>query len=385
MITVVTEPSGKPSVQDALWHIVSSDESGTAGMQYVFDVYVNGDQKVRVKRLPDPETANGNFDAGPVVRQYITYDWFRPENKIYLRSPYPSGEIAIDYTVEYGEDVSGVITTGMASGEVTAYNFRPPLFKRRVNDFTAKDNKFITNRPLYANCSLDSGEMLLLGVHSPTGVSAVINKYNYSNQLIAGNNTTTALQFDEYCQLNISPAGINGELGSGFIDATVKYYDVVIDELSISFRVNVICDREFTPVPLHFMNEYGMFDTARFALVSRLTMDVERKAFKQREYSFGASSVDYFDTYGVYRESKINYAQRSDWSYKLNMDAPTDAEYEWLAELVNSPLIYAEIDGYFYPVTIKNTNYEYSKNVFNGLKVLEIDIELNQTRYSHAR
>ena len=36
-------------------------------------------------------------------------------------------------------------------------------------------------------------------------------------------------------------------------------------------------------------------------------------------------------------------------------------------------------------VTIKNTNYEYSKYLFNRLKALEVDIELNQTRYAHTR
>jgi hypothetical protein len=67
------------------------------------------------------------------------------------------------------------------------------------------------------------------------------------------------------------------------------------------------------------------------------------------------------------------------------MNFPSDAEYQWLAELIVSPQIYAEIDGNYYPVTIKNSNYEYSTYTNNKLKVLEIDIELNQTRYNFAR
>jgi len=39
----------------------------------------------------------------------------------------------------------------------------------------------------------------------------------------------------------------------------------------------------------------------------------------------------------------------------------------------------------FMTVTIKNTNYEYSTNQNNGLKALEIEIELNQTRYGFLR
>ena len=67
------------------------------------------------------------------------------------------------------------------------------------------------------------------------------------------------------------------------------------------------------------------------------------------------------------------------------MNAPSDAEWEWLAELVTSPKIFFEKDGYFYPVTIKSTNYEFKKYVNNRLQVFEVELELSQTRYSHLR
>jgi len=53
--------------------------------------------------------------------------------------------------------------------------------------------------------------------------------------------------------------------------------------------------------------------------------------------------------------------------------------------LVASPQIYFEYDGYYYPVTIKATNYEFSKYVNNRLRVFEVEIEMNQTRYSQLR
>jgi hypothetical protein len=133
------------------------------------------------------------------------------------------------------------------------------------------------------------------------------------------------------------------------------------------------------------MNHLGMFDTARFDLASRLTMDVDRKTFTKRDYSLGASSVSYYSANGKYNDSKVNYLNKKDHSYKLTMNAPTDAEYEWLDELIDSPQVYFELDGYFYPVSIKNTSYEYSKYVNNRLRVFEVDIDINQTRYSQLR
>jgi hypothetical protein len=67
------------------------------------------------------------------------------------------------------------------------------------------------------------------------------------------------------------------------------------------------------------------------------------------------------------------------------MYPPSDSDYQWLAQLIDSPLIYAEIDSEYYPVTIVETNYEYSKHDFNGLKPLELNIELNQKRFGFKR
>jgi hypothetical protein len=67
------------------------------------------------------------------------------------------------------------------------------------------------------------------------------------------------------------------------------------------------------------------------------------------------------------------------------MDAPTDAEWQWLVELLTSPLVYFEQDGYFYPVTLKNTTYEYSKYVNNRLRPFEVDIDINQSRDTQLR
>jgi len=174
------------------------------------------------------------------------------------------------------------------------------------------------------------------------------------------------------------------------ITSQVAYYLVNMQNtgattLTSTIRVDIDCNPLYTPINLYFINAFGMFDTARFDLASRLTMDLERKTFQQRDYTFNNSSVDYYDANNVYNENKINYGSKSNHSYKLTMNYPSDAEYIWLAELIVSPQIYAEIDGNYYPVTIKNTNYEYSTYTNNRLKALEIDIELNQTRYNFAR
>ena len=162
MITNLISPSGEPSIQDNLWHIASSDNSGSTDMKFVFDVYEGGEQLVRVKVFPDPTNGKGYFDASPIVRNEVSYEWFVPEGgSPYLVMPNDSGQIALTYQIRVGEEVSGTTTTNLASGNVKAFNFTPTLFKRRKLSYSDYQNKWLTNRPKSAKLTLN--EKLMVG------------------------------------------------------------------------------------------------------------------------------------------------------------------------------------------------------------------------------
>lgn len=374
-ITNIAYPSGSPSLQDSLWHIFDSNIT-SADLKYVMDIYVGGTQQVRVKLFPEPSTGIGYFDAGPIIRNTMTYQWLTPNNNVVMCEPNVSGQVAQTYQYRIGEEYSGVTYLNLASGNVTAYNFVAPTFKRKVADLSAYNGKAMTNRPTELNATL--GDNIYIGVKDVSGL--VVSTYNYSNVKIA-DTTYSFGSTKAFGQLNIGSPALNNP--TNVITSAVKYYLVQIG--SVSYKVNLECNPKYTSYNLHFMNHLGMFDTARFDLASRLTMDVMRKSFQKRDYSLGASAVSYYDANKKYVSSKIDYLNKKDHSYKLTMNAPSDAEYEWLAELIDSPQVYFELDGYFYPVSIKNNNYEYSKYVNNRLRVFEVDIDINQTRYSQLR
>jgi hypothetical protein len=374
-ITNIAYPSGSPSLQDTLWHIFDSNIT-SADLKYVMDIYVGGTQQVRVKLYPEPTTGIGYFDAGPIVRNTMTYEWLTPNNNVLMCEPSVSGQVAQTYQYRIGEETSGVTTLNLASGSVIAYNFVAPTFKRKVTDLSVYNGKAMTNRPRTIEAGL--GDNIYIPVKDVSGL--VVSTYNASNVKIA--DTTYSLGGTKaFGQLNIGSTALNNP--TSVITSAVKYYLVQIG--SSSYQVNLDCNPKYESYNLHFMNHLGMFDTARFDLASRLTMEVTRKSFTKRDYSLGATAVSYYDTNNKYVSSKIDYLNKKDHSYKLTMNAPTDAEYEWLAELIDSPQVYFEQDGYFYPVSIKNNNYEYSKYVNNRLRVFEVDIDINQTRYSQLR
>lgn len=376
-ITNIAYPTGSPSVQDSLWHIFDSSLTAT-DLKYVVDLYVGGVQQVRVKLYPEPLSGIGYFDAGPIVRNTMTYSWFTPKEELIVCEPNGSGQIAQTYQYRIGEESSGVTNLNLASGNVTAYNWTAPLFKRKVSDISTYNGKAYTNRPSTINLNLTDN--LYIGGKEVSGVT--VATYNQSNTLITSVNLSL-LSMRSFIQLNIGPNAINTTYGSALINSAVKYYTVTIG--TSTFRINLECNPKYESYNLHFLNHLGVFDSAVFDLASRLTMDVQRKTFEKRDYTLGASSVTYYDANKKYNDSKINFLNKKDHSYKLTMNAPTDAEYEWLAELIDSPQVFFELDGYYYPVSIKNNNYEYSKYVNNRLRVFEVDIDLNQTRYSQLR
>jgi len=395
-ITSLINPSGNVTAQDSLWHIAYSDNSGQTDFKYVFDLYHNGQQLVRTKVFPEPTNGRGYFDASNVIRNEMKFDWFTPTSatKSYLVSPDNSGQSSLQYQVRVGEDFSGVTTLNMASGNVRVYNYIPSVFKRKVARSEA--NNWTTNRPFTAN--VGKNDKFLVGIrHNGTKIYLKTEAWNPNTNAfditcidltgyqapsdggLVRKFTQLDIGFDSISNLVSQPCfNFNSNT---FMD--VKFYTNLLDVQA--FRLYYDCDERYTHVNLYFINSYGMFDTARFKLANKLSMMTEKKTFEKRDFKFSNTSVDYYDSRNVYQESKINYGSKTDWTYKLTMDFPTDAEYQWLWELIVSPQVYAEIDGYYYPVSIKNTNYEYIQQKWAGLRTLEIECDINQTRYGFRR
>ncbi len=414
-ITIIDVPTDGASIQDDLWHIVASDNSGQTNFKYVFDVYDwAGRQLIRSKIYPDVNNGQGYFNVGNVVKNLITYDWFTPINAstpAFLNIPDISGQIGAKYVVKYGEDynvgASGTTTLNMASGQTLAYNWTPPLWDRQEVPYIVRpEYRFLTNRPKKAKVCKDklTSEKLLVPFqyNGGTYIQFEVKTFNTNNVNVAVAYMvvdTTIVDYDNavFIQMDIAPNAVNQQLvidnGAGFniINANTAYY--TIESVSYvtapdKFRVDFECCNQYTPINLYFMNQYGLFDTAKFNRVNKLNMGVTRTSYTKKGLNFLSNEVSYFDTIGssnVYNETKINYDQNASWKYKLMMDAPTDDEYKWLAELVTSPQVYMERDNNFYPVTITNTNYDYIERAYNGLKNLEIDIEVNQNRKGFKR
>ena len=380
-ITINTNPPSGSTAQDDLWHVATSSFSGSTDMKYIFEVYVGGVKKVSVRQFPEPSNGKGYFNAGPTVRNSITFNWFEPLGTAYVYQPNVSGEVGIQYEIRLGDEVNGIAAVNQASATTQVFNYIAPLFKRRTIGISSKLNKWLTNRPLYANTKL--GENLYIPFYTNTSLNLKCSTYDEANNLIASASGTTTAVPSGFVQMNIGSSAISSNLGIT-INESVKYYEVSFNSFD-KIRVNVVCNPKYEPINIHFLNSWGMWDSERFDLVSKLNMNVERKAFEQKDYRFSGNSVNYLSDNNKYFEGNINYSNKATFNYKLTADALTDDEYTWMADLISSPQILMEIDGYFYPVTLVDNTYEFSKNVFNKLKALELTFNMNQNRYSQLR
>ena len=401
-ISIDVLPTDNSSVHDDLWHVVTSTNSSAVDFKYVFDFFVGGRQLIRAKIYPNPSNGTGYFNASNIISNEMKFDWFTPDGEVFMKELNDSGEIYLNYNVRIGEDVSGITSLNLASGTVKVANCIPNLFSRRVYPTSAfLDNsikRFYTNRDKL-NLKSNYVEDLYIGACVQSSEYLYLNQYQNNGTLISSNPitipTTTTTNI---LQMNISPTAFT-DFGLS-LSANCVYYEIQMSnniQALDKVRVYLDCNPKYEVINLHFLNAYGLFDTARFECVSKLTMDVQRKSFEQPDYRFGNIVTFYNElttpsdiTNRQYHESKVNYGSQYDWTYKLTMNFPNDTDYKWLSELLMSPQVWAEIvidadEKEYYPVSIKATNYEYSKHINNRLVAFEVQIDMNQKRNGFRR
>lgn len=190
-------------------------------------------------------------------------------------------------------------------------------------------------------------------------------------------NTTLTLPYDINV-FDVSPSGINSEF-PGLINSFVEYYTVKFGGTSI-FRFDLVCDPRYENHTLHFLNQYGGFESRDFSKVSRKSIEIDKKSFGKLPYTVSdAGAIQYSNSNNVYNEQQSTYSSQFKESLILNTDILSDDEYTWLGDLIISPMVYLEQDGYFLPVTIKANNYDYKKQVNDKLTNLTIELEFGET------
>jgi hypothetical protein len=218
------------------------------------------------------------------------------------------------------------------------------------------DGKFLT--PIRSKIIQRTQKDFLYAIRN-TATSALITYSNASTQTLTLP-TSTIVRLPSGSQLTI-PSG-------------ATYYDIVLKNggttLSETYRVTLVDEcSKYETTDLFFLNSLGGFDSFRFNKVRRDTYDTQRKTYLANPYTLGATYA-----YETSSFKSRNYDTISTHRVKLFSNWITEAQSEWLKDLIDSPVVYMYDGTTLVAVNIETSNYEVKKHVQDKVFNLEIDV-----------
>lgn len=363
-MTILFAPQAFSSVQD-LFYTVSdakaSDPVTFPNYKYIADVYINGTMVTRLKCFPDPTFNYGVFNLGKVVGGFII-PIFRPTGSL-INFTLGEGQFYASVQVKFGEEYGVTSTYNIVTDSVRkVFNYYSRLLQRNLaplSDFADKipTNMAKLNSDLTPFKTTMTTEHVMISYFPTTTTPFTVSVTG------VGTYTTTITPTTAFDMIvfNISPAIIN-ILRPGTIVSSLDFYTVTIN--TETFRVRLFCEPVYNPYYVHFLNQYGGFETVVLNKVSRRNTKVDRKSFGTLPYKVSSAGVvGYYDDLFTLYESDYNYINTFTQTLTLNSDLLNDAEYIWLEDFIESPLVYLSINALNYPVKITNTDYEIRKQI----------------------
>ncbi|MFT3679435.1 MAG: hypothetical protein QM791_04130 [Ferruginibacter sp.] len=359
----------------------TSDPVTFPNFKFVADVYVGATMVARLKKVPDPVTSIGIFNIGNIVRNYIATQ-FNPQAGILLAQRLGVGEFSLNVTLKFGEEYAYTLYTNLITdSERTFFNNYNGRLTGNTSSLDNLEDHPLTTRPLNTPVRCDANFNFVPFLPSNTSeFELAIKTYDFSGNMVQDlyRYFTPASAFQLHI-FNLSKTTINNLL-PGMVNDGVKYYTVSFNSPNTPEDTTLIftqqCECVYDRYTLHFLNKYGGFESKDFMKVSRKTISIEKKDFGKLTYTVDSSGqVSYRNSNNVYNESRSVYASQYKERMTLNSDFLNDQEYRWLQELVLSPMVYLEQDGFFFPVVISENNYEQRKTVNDELTNLTLSIE----------
>lgn len=424
ILTQVNEPrystAGNPLV-----YVVDSDNKTEPNFRYVANVSINGNLVAKLKTVPSATNSNyGRFNFQEIVRGYFEVTPRIADGSIVASESFGCPTQYIEFEVEFDEEYTGGSSSAIQSEPAIIYNGAWTVF-----DFVQFENLKpiywidsdavntrlpLTNRPqstkavasvtynqsgnLYFLCSkeldpnidyiryqyYDSENALIREYYMPTinhtsHASSEENEYNM-----------IAVPFMPFDVRNLSST-LTSDSQSGDVDFPVwpnilgtGYYTVAgfqdegTNQASIEYTVLMTneCTRfDFTEI--HFENQLGGVDSYVFTKPNRERQSIQRVE-ASRPY-LADSFVNYTGIYGGYTNfSKYNAQVDYSKEFTVSSDWLTDAEFEWLAEMVRSPRLWLRkafqtdegVVEYLVPILVTDTQYNVWKRDFDQLHTL---------------
>ena len=398
-IFIQATPKDFAPVYNKMEYLLKSDNVGEPSFTYLVDIYINGSgtRTARLRIPIRPTDGFGKVDIHRVLESALTSNIGNP---LGIAATYSAPNSSLNYIVEFGEEyaVAGVITAfPNLTTDINRKAFNASLEKSNFINWDATDyefellgstKKFLTNMPNDNKVSLNSHGWLYYKGDAIIG-QFVIQRLNQVgtpfNVRIDATATSGDIQF-----VPSAPASLNNIDNANFIAGsqpiiptdTASYSVKALDALgnTISEEQTFIIKEncKYNVNTLIFQNNLGGFDNFTFYLGDESMTDIERKDMKVNVDNVVGTDI----VYSMDEREKVTYYTKNTPSLKLMSDWITEAESNWLLELMSSPEIYLQNGDELIAVAkIKATNYTKKKVVRDKLFKIDVELELGYDNY----
>lgn len=423
-ITILQQPTDYTPAGNFIVFIVESTNVAQPNFKYVANVSINGNMIAKLKAFPNPSNSNravfnvqelvrNFFDVIPRIGDGIAFnaDTFTCDSQI--------ASLQVEFVEEYtgapaNSEDSNVITLWNGALDVMEFAQWYYVYASQYRIETANiEVKPLTNRPqsvkalstasykqsgnIYYNCKSETTvnyDWTYYIYYTPDGTP--IRQFAIKTPNWAPHNSTPPelndaqmigapfMPFDVY---NIS-AGItsDGNAGSDDFPENGGYYSVqpsnadgiIIGAIEQFVYLNEDCSR-FEPTEIHFENQLGAVDSYVFTKTNREAQTIERVQVSKPYLNFNETSLA--TQYGTPTNySRFNAQVDFTRQYTASSDWLTDAEFQWLQELVRSPRVWIRktfqteegVQEYLVPILITDTSYNVYKRDIDQLKTLSV-------------
>jgi hypothetical protein len=374
-------PASYTSAHDSLWHIVSSSNNSQSSFKYVFKIQIGGADIATLKNYPD-SGGYGVLDVAPIVRNYLG-SGFNPSGSSLLH--YAGSFLFVDYTINLGEEWVGQELIFRTSATAKGWNYSLNPFRTSISTYT---NKFLTTRDRTAG-EVINGEKFYITYFNAnlSAVTATIQKINEDGSNSGSPSTGGTLSSLSSLLLDLSPSAINTYLGTSFITDATYGYKVTIG--SDTMIMKQVCAPRFTAVNLVFQNQFGGYDTFGFRLLNRQQKNFKRTTYQTAEYQRSGITMAHKSSSGVHYGGVQALATQIDWSYLVTSDYLSAIDYALGAELLASNEVYLHIINGgvsdYYPIVMKDTNYQEKTSTSDKLFNYQLQFDLGQKQFSQFR
>ena len=393
-ITINATPKDFAPVYNKMEYLITSDNTSEPNFAHLVDIYINGSgtKTVRLRIPVRPSDNKGKVDIHRVLESALTSDVGNPTADA---GTYDADNSSLSYIVKFGEEYgTTVVQYPDLAIDISRKAFNASLEKRPFINWDVTEyeldgvtKKFLTNMPDNHKVSLNSHGWLYY-LDDPAITFINVNVFDLNGSPLAGAKIDVTASSSDIQFVPSSPASLNNidvaNLLVGaqpIIDSTVGSYEIQARGVGSysetrTFIIEESC--KYNTNTLIFQNNLGAFDSFTFYLGDMSMTDIERKDMKVNVDTVVGNDI----VYSMNEREKVTYYTKKSETIKLMSDWISEAESNWLLELMSSPEIYLQEGNELTAVAkIKATNYTKKKEVRDKLFKIDVELELGYDDY----